>query len=180
MSWWSKMTGADGIRNRERDIGTTSGTIDQAMADEQSGAGWEDAFNKTAGAQLAGALPGLRSSLQMTREQDIRRGISTGDAGTSAEGDLVSAWGRNIGNSFAGQALNAFQNSRSNYLDLLTGKMDRQQADLNAARKRRASTFGAIGAGVGALAGGLSGGGMKGAAAGAQAGGSIGSGLAGY
>lgn len=120
MSYFSKITGQDA---RHRASQATIGQMDSAMADEQSGAGWEDAYNKTAGAQLANALPDLRNSLQMQRENSIRRGVSTGDYGTSAEGDLVSAWGRNIGNSFAGQAAGMYNASRGRYMDLLSGKL---------------------------------------------------------
>lgn len=120
MSWISKITGQD---SRHRASQATIGQMDTAMGDEQSGAGWQDAYNKTAGAQLAQALPDLRNSLQMTRESAIRRGVSTGDTGTSMEGDLVGAWGRNIGNSFAGQAAGMYNQSRGRYMDLLSGKL---------------------------------------------------------
>lgn len=164
MSWFSKITGQDSRRR------TTQGVVrqmDSAMADEQSGAGWQNAFNQTAGAQLADALPSMRNSMQMTREDAIRRGVSTGDYGTSAEGDLVSSWGRNIGNSFAGQAAGMYNQSRGRYMDLLSGKLGYAMNDENTNRN---------------FLSGIAGGVMRGATQmfGARGGGGGGSSLAGY
>src|SRR5258708_7668871 len=99
MSWISKITGADGRRNRSRTDaaswnayggGNPDDQLKKATAFEGAGGGWQDAFNQSAGSFLAQALPSLRSNLQMTREDSQRRGIGTGDLGTSNEGDLVT------------------------------------------------------------------------------------------
>lgn len=76
-------------------------------------------------------LPKLRSSLQLSREDAIRRGISTGDLGTSNEGDITTAWGQNISNTLGGMAMQGYENNRNRYLDLLTGGMDRDQSNKN-------------------------------------------------
>jgi len=110
------------------------GQMQQASQDELTGTGWQDAFNKTAGAQLAGALPGLRSQLQTTREDAIRRGISGGDLGTSYEGDIMSAFQRNTANAFAGQAADMYNQSRNRYLGLLGGQLDYTSSQENANR----------------------------------------------
>lgn len=188
MSFFSKLTGHD-AKLRDRQIneqrqyaaagGSPQDQYYSSIADERNGGGWQQAFNQTAGATLANALPDLRNQLQMTREDGIRRGISTGDLGTSTEGDLVSSWGRNLANSFAGTALSAHEGSRNRYLDLLSGQLDRDQETENAKRQRR----GGVGSALGGIAGGVGGfflGGPAGAAAGARAGSSIGRGIGGY
>ena len=97
----------------------------QAIVDEGNGGGWEDALTRTAGSLYSRQLPQLRNDLQLTREDGIRRGISTGDLGTSNEGDLVSSWGQNFADTLGGMAMTGHENSRNRYLDLLVGRMDR-------------------------------------------------------
>jgi hypothetical protein len=167
MSMFSKLTGHDAkLRGRQideqRHYGAAGGSPTDlyygAITDERNGGGWQDAFNKTAGATLANALPDLRQNLQMTREDGIRRGISTGDLGTSNEGDLVSSWGRNLANAFAGQSFNAYDTTRNRYLDLITGQIDRDDSNANAGKNRRAALWGAginaVGQAAGAAMGG--------------------------
>jgi len=191
MSWLSKLTGRDKVREgwqqaqkgAQAMVDTNNPTsplgLDQrfgkALDAAGSNAGWEDAFNKTAGAEINNALPSLRQGLQLTREDAIRRGVSTGDLGTSNEGDLVSAWQRNLSNAFAGQALNAYNTGQDRYLDLLTGAMDRQTANSNAQKKSRSGLFGALGTGLGAIGGAFFGNPWLGA----EIGGSIGAGVGG-
>jgi len=131
MSWLSELTGQDALHRQSQGV---LGQMQQAGQDELSGTGWQTAFNQTAGAQLAGALPGLRSQLQLTREDAIRRGVSGGDLGTSAEGDIMSAFTRNMGNAFAGQAANMYNQSRNRYLGLLGGQLQYDASQENANR----------------------------------------------
>lgn len=153
MSFISKLTGRDAkLRDRQineqRQYAAAGGSpTDQyysSIADERNGGGWQQAFNQTAGATLANALPDLRNQLQMTREDGIRRGISTGDLGTSTEGDLMSAWGRNLSNAFAGQSLAAHEGSRNRYLDLISGQIDRDDSNRNASKNRNAAMWGSV------------------------------------
>jgi hypothetical protein len=139
MSWFSRVTGQDARRNRaaerskqEWGVGNDPGDqFRKAILNEQQGGGWEDAFQRTAGATINNALPQLRQQLQLTREDAIRRGVSTGDLGTSNEGDLVSAWSRNLDNTLGSMAMQGYENNRNRYLDLLTGRMDRDTASKN-------------------------------------------------
>lgn len=187
MSWFSKLTGHD-AKLRDRQIaeksrfasmgGSPEDLYARAVGEERNGGGWQDAFKTTAGAMFNNALPQLREGLQMTREDGIRRGISTGDLGTSYEGDVTSAWGKNLSNALAGTAMQGYENSRNRYLDLITGQLDRDQAGANASKQKRAGMWG----GIGALAGGGIGflvGGPAGAAYGAQAGSAMGRGFGG-
>lgn len=187
MSMFSKLTGHDAkLRDRQiqekANYAAAGGSPQQqyysAIGDEKSGGGWQNAFNTTAGAMYNDALPALRNSLQMSREDGIRRGISTGDLGTSNEGDITQAWGKNLANSFSGLAMQGYENNRNRYLDLLTGQMDRDQAGDNAARQRRAGLYGGIGSALGAGVGGFFGG-PAGAQAGASAGSALGRGIGG-
>lgn len=188
MSWLSKLTGRDHAREGLQKMQAWSagmaakdptspenlhGRYAAALDDAGKGTGWEDAFKRTAGAVMTNALPGLRNDLQMTRENAIRRGVSTGDYGTSAEGDVTSAWQRNIANALAGQSMVGYEDSQNRYLDLLTGQMDRNTGEENAKKKNKSGLLGGIGAAAGFF---LSGGNPAGAAAG-QA---IGSGVGGY
>ncbi len=189
MSWFSRLTGRDAARNslakfqatpqvkaaqaNELDPAGLGGRYNTALDEAGKGGGYEDAFNRTAGATIRNALPAFRNGLQMTRENAIRRGVSTGDYGTSAEGDLASAWDRNLSNALAGQSLNAYEDNQNRYLDLLTGGMDRATAEQNAKKKNKGNLYG----GIGAIGGFLLSGGNP---AGAQAGYSIGQGVGGY
>lgn len=184
MSWYSKITGRDRAREalqKVQGMAAADPMSEQSLGKRYAdaldstgnGGGWEDAFNKTAGATIQNALPGLRNDIQMTRENAIRRGVSTGDYGTSAEGDVTSAWQRNLSNALAGQAENAYENNQSRYLDLLVGGMDRQTAQENARKKRGGNLWGGLGAVGGFI---LSGGNPAGAAAGSA----IGQGIGGY
>ena len=143
----SKLMGLDAPR---RTAQQALGQMDTAAQDELSGTGWQQAFNQTAGAELAGALPQLRNQLQLSREDAIRRGVSGGDLATSTEGDITSAWQKNIANSFAGQAANMYNQSRSRYLDLLSGKLGYASAQETSAK----NFWGGL-AGAGLQAGGM-------------------------
>lgn len=142
MSWFSQLTGRDRHNERVARSGFDPNTLyDQAIRDEGAGGGWQKAFNDTAGAFLENQMPALRSQLQLTREDAQRRGIGTGDLGTSNEGDLVSAFQRNIANALGGLAMSGYENNRNRYLDLLSGRLDRNQASRNAQNGMWGSLF---------------------------------------
>lgn len=151
---------------------------------EQLLGGGQNALNTYAKGAMSAAMPGLNSQLQQQQESDIRRGISTGDLGTSYEGDLYSAFQRNLSNAVAGQSMNLYgtqlgateglyNNDTSNYLNMMYANRNYQTGQDNAKRQRNAGLWGTIGSGLGALAGSF--GGPGGMAAGAGLGGSIGS-----
>lgn len=160
MSTFSRLTGHD-AKLRDRQVaeqrrfsslgGSPEQMYDRATIDEGNGQGWQNAFHQTAGAMLTDALPRIRQDLQLTREDGIRRGISTGDLGTSYEGDVLTGWGKNLANAFTGTAMQGYENSRNRYLDLITGGIDRADSRWNAGQNRNAAY---VGAGINAVANG--------------------------
>jgi hypothetical protein len=126
--------------------------------------GGQSALEASTKAAVSNALPGYMKDLQHTREDAIRRGASNGDLETSYEGDLSSAFQRNVANSVAGQAA-GMQNARVNalgqlagsdsntYLDLLSGQADRDQAGSNNKWNLAGSVLGAAGQAAGAYFG---------------------------
>lgn len=102
------------------------------------------------------ALPGFQQQLQGTREDNIRRGISTGDLGSSFEGDLTSAFQRNLTNSIAGQASSMYQGNQNRLYGLAGQQQDAAQSADNNAQQRRAGLLGGLlKGGAMALAGGF-------------------------
>lgn len=147
--------------------------------------GGQDALNKSTQAAVASAMPDFRRGMQDVQETEVARGVGLGGLGTSYEGDLESAFQKNIANATAGRALDVYnteasmeQNSRNRYLDLLTGNRDYETAVANAKKKRKSGLFGALGSVVGGVGGFLVGG-PAGAMAGSQIGGSLGAGIGG-
>lgn len=128
MSWLSKSLGFDSKREA---LGREREKLDKELAYEQGGGGFTDAFNQTAGAFLSNAMPQFQQNLQMTRENGIRRGISTGDLGTSTEGDLTSAFQRNLANALGGLASQGYENRRNRILDIISGKVGSAQDELD-------------------------------------------------
>ena len=118
------------------------------------------------------AMPEFNSRLNGVRENAIARGISTGDLGTSYEGDLASAFQKNIANQAAGlyttqlgaaqnlygQDISREQANQGSYLDLLTGRLSFEESKKQAAKDRKASLtsglLGAAGSAAGFFAGG--------------------------
>jgi hypothetical protein len=132
---------------------------------------------------VSAGMPELNRNLQGAREGAISRGVGLGELGTSYEGDIYSAFNRNIANAAGAQAMNLYgtrtagygnlyesdtavaEGGRNRYLDILAGQRDADIAKANAKKKR--------GSFLGALAGGVGGfliGGPAGAGAGAQIG----------
>jgi len=128
MSWFSRAIGSDAKRNK---VNQDRASIDQQIQYEQSGTGFADAFNKTAGSYLSGQMPDFLKGLQLTRENGIRRGISTGDLGTSYEGGLTSAFQKHISDALGGLALQGYEGSRNRIMDLLSGKTGIDINDMN-------------------------------------------------
>lgn len=144
------------------------------LREEMTPGAGESYLSRTVGSLTSAAMPEFNRQLQDTRESAIRRGVSGGGLGTSYEGDVFSAFQRNIANT-AGSYANE---NYSRYLDLLTGQRDYETYLAEQKRKKKGGVFGALGT----LAGGVGGfliGGPKGAMAGAEIGGSVGGGLAG-
>lgn len=154
----------------------------------------QGAFEQSARAAVDAAMPSFNAQLQGVRESALRRGVSNGELGTSYEGDLASAFQKNITNSIGQQALglyntqlggaqsmygmdvNRAQDSRDSYLDVLTGRRDWDAQNADVRRKKKGGLFGAIGGALGGIGGFLLGG-PAGAAVGAKAGSGIGGAL---
>lgn len=133
--------------------------------------GGQAALEQSVSAAMSAAMPEFRKAMQSTQETEVARGVGVGGLGTSYEGDLESAFQRNIANA-AGQQATALHatdvsgasamygedSSRAaagegQYLDLLAGNRDYEQAKENAAKKRKAGLFGALGSIGGAAIG---------------------------
>lgn len=130
--------GFDSRRNR---VLQDRQSIDKQIQYEERGGGFAKAFQDTAGAFLEGAMPQFRNDLQLTRENAVRRGVSTGDLGTSYEGDLSSAFHRNLSNALAGLSSSGYENSRNRLMSLLSGKTGMDMNDYN----QHANMWGSIG-----------------------------------
>lgn len=139
MSMLTRALGLDRVNQR---VSQDRSQLQDATSDEGSGRGWQDAFNQTAGAFLNQQMPTFLKSLQMTREDGIRRGISTGDLGTSNEGDLVSAFQRNLSDSLGSLASSNYNQSRDRYFGLLGSQYD---ADTQAKNSQDAMIGGVAG-----------------------------------
>lgn len=118
--------------------------------------GGQEAVNASTRAAVSSALPAFMQQRQSSRESAIRRGASLGDLQTSYEGDLESAFDRNVANAAAGQAVNVrgqqiagygglAENSGNTYLDLLAGNRDAAQAKENNKTDIFGSLIGAAG-----------------------------------
>lgn len=188
MSWFSHALGLDRTPHTSVDgqiTNATNTTGQNATQDRNTYlgilGGGQDALNTSVSSAMSAAMPQFNQEMQSTKEDAVRRGISTGDLGTSFEGDLASSFQRNIANAAGSQALNLFNsrlgaagsmaaNDQNTYLSMLRGNQDYQTAQQNAKRQKSASLFGGLGAMVGNYFGGP---------VGASIGGAIGSGLGG-
>lgn len=151
---------------------------------------------------VSGEMPQFHRALQGARESASRRGVANGELGTSYEGDVASAFQRNISNAIAGQAVNVWgqqtqgygdamrtdaqmaESSRNRYFDALAGNRDyetseRNYADQKAAEKKRrkGGIWGTVGTIAGAALGSVIPG--VGTGLGATVGGAIGRGVGG-
>lgn len=163
MSWLSKVTGRDAARRNRRNEraawGATGGSPEQrlrtATVEEAAGGGWQDAFAQTAGATINRALPRFQNQLQLTREDLVRRGVSTGDLGVSTEFDLTRQFSDSLSDTLGGMAMTGYENNRNRYLDLLTGHLDRDQAKKNAKMQMWSNILGGSLQAAGYAAGGM-------------------------
>jgi len=169
MSWLSSALGTGGTPHTSVD-----GTINQATTASGANAqtdrnnylnilqNGQNSLNTSVASATSAAMPALNQTLQSTREQAVKRGISTGDLGTSNEGDILSAFQRNISNSAgeqamglfnteAGSAGNLYQSDNNNYLNLLRGNQDYQTGQQNAKRAKNSALFGGLGSAVGSI-----------------------------
>lgn len=131
MSWFSKALGLDYKAPAQ------SQPLNSFLSTLQNPNWGQSQVEDMTRSTIANALPSFLSNLQGTKEDNIRRGISTGDLGSSFEGDLTSAFQRNIANSVAGQSANLFQQRNSLLYGGLNDQLDREQAAQNDAAKRR-------------------------------------------
>jgi hypothetical protein len=113
----------------------------------------QDQLAKTTQATVQNALPSFLQNLQGTKEDNIRRGISTGDLGSSFEGDLTSAFQRNIANSVAGQAANMFGQRTNLLYGAQEDALDREQAAQNNAGQRKSSFLNGLISTIGSVVG---------------------------
>ena len=159
----NQLTGALGATA----TGANTGTQNAA----QSRNGLLDILNqdpsKTLGAYVQSAMPDFNKALQGVRENSIARGISTGDLGTSYEGDLASAFQRNIASQAAGlygtrlgaagqlygqDSANAL-NSSNQYLGAVGDIQNQWLQQLMQGRAQNNATLGASIGAIGNLAG---------------------------
>jgi hypothetical protein len=126
--------------------------------------GGQEALNTSTQAAVSSAMPAFQQQLQGIRESAERRGISNGEVATNYEGDLASAFDRNIANATAshatdiqGQKVGALgglqSEERNQYLDLLSGNLDRQQEEKNRKQSFWNGLIGAAGGAAGAYFG---------------------------
>lgn len=124
----------------------------------------QGALNNYISAALSAAMPSFNAQMQQVNEGAARRGISNGDLSTSYEGDLASAFQRNIANATAGQAMNLYSTQlgaeqkqlntdTADYASGLTNANDIATATKN----RKAAGMSALFGGIGSLAGAIPG-----------------------
>jgi hypothetical protein len=131
MSWLSHALGTDYKAPAQ------SQPLNQFLASLQNPNFGQDQLAETTRATVADALPDFLKNMEGTKEDNIRRGISTGDLGTSFEGDLTSAFQRNISNSVASQAAGMFGQRNNLLYQGYNDQLDREQAAQNDAAQRK-------------------------------------------
>jgi len=104
----------------------------------------QDQVAKSTAAATQAALPSFLQDLQSTREDNIRRGISTADLGSSFEGDLTSAFQRNIASSAAAQSASMFNSRNSLLMGGLEDQLDREQSAENSHEQRKSGLIGGL------------------------------------
>lgn len=158
-------------------------------------AGGQDALTKSLQAAFSAAMPTYFKNLQSLRESNVARGAGTGGLGTTTEGDLTSAFQRNLANAAGSQAMNLYNTQtsalgsllnsdnqqNSEYASMLGGERDYETEQANARKQRKGGLFGGIGSLLGGVASFLIPGGQSGALAGlgSSIGGALGGGIGG-
>ena len=150
MSWLSKTLGLDYKAPGGEDGARYDKALDQSP-DPRAG---PDQLASLIQSEVAGAMPQFNRALSGVRQNAIQRGLSTGDLGTSYEGDLSSAFQNHIAQSVGQQAYDLFQNNRNTYLDLLSGAMDREDNARNSAANRKSGLIGSVFKAAGSFFGG--------------------------
>lgn len=139
MSWVSKFLGIDPTHPG----GQYSDEFDKTLKQYEDPTAGSAQLADLIRSQISSAMPQFNQALGGVRQNAIQRGISTGDLGTSYEGDLASSFQKHIADSVAGQSFNLFQGNRNTYLDLLSGGMDREDNAQNESRNRKSGLIGA-------------------------------------
>lgn len=140
MSWLSSLLGTNPIHQG----GKYQPQFDKTLKQYEDPNAGSEQLSQLIQSQVSSAMPQFNKALGGVRENAIQRGLSTGDLGTSYEGDLASSFQKHIADSVAGQAYNLFQGNRNTYLDLLTGGMDREDDAQNQSRNRKAGLVGGL------------------------------------
>ncbi len=156
---------------RTRDTGYDAAAAGSRQKYSDFLSGGQDELNQYIKGAVSAGMPQLDASLQGAREGAISRGVGLGELGTSYEGDLYSAFQKNIANSAAGQAMNLYttkeqgygniygtdvnvaEGGRNRYLDLLTGQRDYETAVANAKKKSGGFLGGLLGTVAGSFLG---------------------------
>lgn len=138
MSWFSKLLGLD-VQAPVQTPGFTS-----LLKNAQDPNAGMDALTQQTTSLYNNALPGFMQQMQGQKEDNIRRGISTGDLGTSFEGDLTSAFQRNLTSAIAGNAASMYNSNQDRLTGLVENQQDAQQSAQNNAQQRRAGLFGGL------------------------------------
>jgi hypothetical protein len=169
-------TSADKLTAREDVLQDRAGK-NAAQADQSRNqfdailSGGQAALEESVSSAMSSAMPEFRQAMQNVQETQNARGVGIGGLGTSYEGDLESAFQRNIADAAGKQAASIHatdvsgasakfgqdsenaSGSESQYLDLLAGNRDYATAEANAKKKRKAGLFGALGSVGGAAIG---------------------------
>jgi hypothetical protein len=184
MSTFSRLTGSDRRKRKSQQNDPYDANRNFGAATVEQGSyttpdrnrfldllnGGQDALNTSVRSAVSAAMPSLNTALQGSKEDAIRRGISTGDLGTSNEGDLYSAFQKHITDSVGQQALGLYntqlgtagqlyENDTNRYLDMLSGTLDRKQSTRNAKRQSENSLANSFMQTIGKIAAASAGGG---------------------
>lgn len=126
--------------------------------------GGQGALDQYAQSAMSAAMPQLNAALQGQAESNVRRGVSTGDLGTSFQGDIYSAFQNNFSNAVGQQSMNMYNtnvgaesslynNDENRYEQELYGNRDNQTAQKNAKNQQTNALIGGLGDVIGGAAG---------------------------
>lgn len=121
-------------------------------------------LNNYAQSAMSAAMPAFNKQMQGVQESEVARGIGGGSLGTSYEGDLQSAFQRNIANAVGQQSMNLygtqlgssqgeFNDMEGMYNSNLWGQTNYE----NQRGQQNAQNFAGILGGLGSAAGGIAG-----------------------
>lgn len=115
----------DRMQQRQADYDFSRNQYMQALQ------GGQAAFETSARSAVAAAMPQFNQQLEGVRANAIRRGVNNGELGTSYEGDLASAFQKNIANAIGGQALGLYNTQLGGYSDLYRTDLGASEASTN-------------------------------------------------